>query len=55
MIKNGVTKYTMMGMNVQYGTVHFLTYQSALYSSNPNLEKQQDGRRRNEIYVSNLF
>jgi hypothetical protein len=41
MIKNGITKYTVMGM---------ITYQSALPSSNSNLEKQQDGRRRNEIF-----
>jgi len=53
MTKNGVTKYTMMGMNEC--TIHSSHYHSVLLSSNSNLEKQQDGRRWNEIYVSHLF
>jgi len=47
MIKNGVTKYTMMGMNEC--TIHFSPIKVLSPFSNSNLEKQQDGRRRNEI------
>jgi len=34
MIKNGVTKYTMMGMNVRYGTVQY-QYNRVEYSTVP--------------------